>query len=41
VQERGIDEHEWETRFEALEDDVRDAPAEALSSWSSSARAPA
>jgi hypothetical protein len=31
VQEPGIDEHAWISRWEALEPDVRDAPAEALS----------
>jgi hypothetical protein len=31
VEEPGIDEHEWASRFAALEDDVRDSPAEALS----------
>ena len=31
VLEPGIDEHEWTSRWEALEDDVRDAPVEALS----------
>jgi hypothetical protein len=31
VEEPGLDEHEWESRYAALEEDVRDAPAEALS----------
>ncbi len=31
MQEPGIDEHEWITRYEALEDDIRESPAEALS----------
>jgi hypothetical protein len=31
VQEPGLDEHEWASRYAALEEDVRDAPAEALS----------
>jgi hypothetical protein len=31
VLEPGIDEHLWISRYEALEDDVRTAPAEALS----------
>jgi hypothetical protein len=31
VQEPGLDEHEWQSRYAALEEDVRDAPAEALS----------
>ena len=31
VLEPGIDEHEWTSRWEALEDDVRDTPVEALS----------
>jgi hypothetical protein len=31
MQEPGIDEHEWITRYEALEEDVRQTPAEALS----------
>ncbi|HEX3806788.1 MAG TPA: hypothetical protein VHV52_08415 [Gaiellaceae bacterium] len=31
MQEPGIDEHAWISRWEALEPDVRDAPAEALS----------
>jgi hypothetical protein len=30
VPEPGIDEHGWISRYEALEDDVRDAPVEAL-----------
>jgi hypothetical protein len=30
VQEPGIDEHEWVSRWEALDEDVRDSPAEAL-----------
>lgn len=29
--EPGIDEHEWTSRWEALEDDVRESPVEALS----------
>ncbi|HEY0416780.1 MAG TPA: hypothetical protein VGC78_10360 [Gaiellaceae bacterium] len=28
--EPGLDEHEWVSRYEALEEDVRDSPAEAL-----------
>ena len=28
--EPGIDEHEWISRWSALEDDLRDSPAEAL-----------
>jgi hypothetical protein len=31
VQEPGIDEHLWISRYESLEDDVRTSPAEALS----------
>jgi hypothetical protein len=31
VEEPGLDEHEWVSRYEGLEEDVRDAPAEALS----------
>jgi hypothetical protein len=31
VREPGLDEHEWESRYAALEEDVRDSPAEALS----------
>jgi hypothetical protein len=31
VREPGVDEHVWQSRYEALEEDVRDAPAEALS----------
>ena len=31
MQEPGIDEHAWASRWEALEDDVRGAPVEALS----------
>jgi hypothetical protein len=31
VEEPGLDEHEWESRYAALEEDVRDTPAEALS----------
>ena len=31
MQEPGLDEHEWTSRYAALEDDVRDAPAESLS----------
>jgi hypothetical protein len=31
VLEPGIDEHLWISRYEALEEDVRSAPAEALS----------
>lgn len=31
VQEPGVDEHEWISRYEALDEDVRDSPAEALS----------
>ncbi len=31
MQEPGLDEHEWVSRYEALEEDVRGAPAEALS----------
>lgn len=30
MQEPGLDRHEWETEWEALEPQVRDAPAEAL-----------
>ena len=30
MQEPGIDEHGWASRWEALEDDLRDAPAESL-----------
>jgi hypothetical protein len=30
VQEPGLDRHEWETQWEALEPQVRDSPAEAL-----------
>jgi hypothetical protein len=30
VREPGVDEHEWRSRYEALEDDIRDAPVEAL-----------
>jgi hypothetical protein len=30
VLEPGLDEHEWASRFEALEEDVRDSPVEAL-----------
>jgi hypothetical protein len=31
VQEPGVDEHLWISRYESLEDDVRTSPAEALS----------
>jgi hypothetical protein len=31
MQEPGLDEHEWTTRFGALEDDIRSSPAESLS----------
>jgi hypothetical protein len=31
VQEPGLDEHNWTSRWEALEPDVRDSPAESLS----------
>jgi hypothetical protein len=31
MQEPGLDEHEWTTRFEALEDHIRSSPAEVLS----------
>ena len=31
MQEPGIDEHAWITRYEALEEDIRQTPAEALS----------
>ena len=30
MQEPGLDRHEWETEWEALEPQVRDSPAEAL-----------
>lgn len=30
MQEPGLDRHEWETEWEALEPQVRDAPADAL-----------
>jgi hypothetical protein len=30
MQEPGLDRHEWETQWEALEPQVRDSPAEAL-----------
>lgn len=30
MQEPGIDEHLWVTRFESIEEDVRTAPAESL-----------
>lgn len=30
VQEPGLDEHSWTSRWEALEEDVRESPAEAL-----------
>jgi hypothetical protein len=30
MQEPGLDRHEWETEWEALESQVRDSPAEAL-----------
>jgi hypothetical protein len=30
MQEPGLDQHEWVSRFEALEDDVRTSPVEAL-----------
>lgn len=30
MQEPGIDEHAWASRWEALEEDLRDAPAESL-----------
>jgi hypothetical protein len=30
MQEPGLDEHEWITRFEALEPDIRSSPAESL-----------
>jgi hypothetical protein len=30
VVEPGLDRHEWETEFQALEESLRDAPAEAL-----------
>jgi hypothetical protein len=30
VQEPGLDEHQWASRYAALEEDVRDAPAESL-----------
>ncbi len=31
MQEPGLDEHEWTTRFEGLEEDIRSSPAESLS----------
>jgi hypothetical protein len=31
MEEPGIDLHEWASQWESLEDDVRDAPADALS----------
>ena len=31
MQEPGLDEHEWTTRFEALEDEIRSSPGEVLS----------
>jgi hypothetical protein len=31
MQEPGLDEHEWITRFEALQPDIRESPAESLS----------
>ena len=31
MQEPGIDEHEWITRWESLEPELRDSPVEALS----------
>ena len=31
MEEPGLDEHEWASRYAALEEDVRDSPAEALS----------
>jgi hypothetical protein len=30
VQEPGVDEHEWISRYESLDEEIRDAPAEAL-----------
>jgi hypothetical protein len=30
VQEPGLDQHEWQTQWEALEPELADAPAEAL-----------
>jgi len=30
VQEPGLDEHSWRSRWEALEEDVRESPAETL-----------
>jgi hypothetical protein len=31
MQEPGLDEHEWTTRFESLEPDIHSSPAESLS----------
>jgi hypothetical protein len=35
VQEPGLDQHRWISRFEAIEQDIRDDPAEYSRSWTS------